>query len=153
MLSAWSGIRPLVVNPNAKDTQSIARNHIIEVSANKLITIAGGKWTTYRRMAEETVDRAIKEFQFKPERECATTGLMLDGAHTYTPTLFIRLIQDFGLDNQVWLLLSCLSIVDVAFCLGCSAFSVHVRRSCLQSGQIGSLNRQTLAHRGQKTAR
>ncbi|ELU14135.1 hypothetical protein CAPTEDRAFT_176445 [Capitella teleta] len=101
VLSAWSGIRPLVVNPNAKDTQSIARNHIIEVSANKLITIAGGKWTTYRRMAEETVDRAIKEFQFKPERECATTGLMLDGAHTYTPTLFIRLIQDFGLDNQV----------------------------------------------------
>lgn len=41
VLAAWSGIRPLVLNPNAKDTQSIARNHIIEVSPSKLITIAG----------------------------------------------------------------------------------------------------------------
>ena len=41
VLSAWSGIRPLVLNPNAKDTQSIARNHIIEVSDSNLITIAG----------------------------------------------------------------------------------------------------------------
>ena len=41
VLSAWSGIRPLVTNPNSKDTQSLARNHIIEVSDNNLITIAG----------------------------------------------------------------------------------------------------------------
>ena len=41
VLSVWSGIRPLVLNPEKKDTQSIARNHIIEVSDTKLITIAG----------------------------------------------------------------------------------------------------------------
>jgi hypothetical protein len=41
VLSAWSGIRPLVTNPNSKDTQSLARNHIIEVSNSNLITIAG----------------------------------------------------------------------------------------------------------------
>jgi len=41
VLSAWSGIRPLVLNPNARDTQSIARNHIIEVSPSNLVTIAG----------------------------------------------------------------------------------------------------------------
>ena len=41
VLSAWCGIRPLVMDPNKTDTQSIARNHIIEVSENKLITIAG----------------------------------------------------------------------------------------------------------------
>ena len=41
VLSAWSGIRPLVSDPNASETQSIARNHIIEVSNSKLITIAG----------------------------------------------------------------------------------------------------------------
>ena len=41
VLSAWSGIRPLVLNPAAKDTQSIARNHIIEISDSNLITIAG----------------------------------------------------------------------------------------------------------------
>ncbi len=60
VLSVWSGIRPLVSDPNSKDTQSIARNHIITVGDNNLITIAGGKWTTYRKMAEETVDKCIE---------------------------------------------------------------------------------------------
>lgn len=41
VLSAWCGIRPLVMDPNKSDTQSIARNHIIEISENNLITIAG----------------------------------------------------------------------------------------------------------------
>lgn len=42
--AAWSGIRPLVMDPNKKDTQSISRNHIIEVSEGGLVTIAGGEW-------------------------------------------------------------------------------------------------------------
>lgn len=41
VLSAWSGIRPLVIDPSKSDTQSIARNHVIEVSPSRLITIAG----------------------------------------------------------------------------------------------------------------
>ena len=41
VLSAWSGIRPLVTNPNASNTQSLARNHIIEISESNMITIAG----------------------------------------------------------------------------------------------------------------
>ena len=41
--AAWSGIRPLVIDPKKKDTQSIARNHIIDVSEGNLVTIAGGK--------------------------------------------------------------------------------------------------------------
>ncbi|KAH9495577.1 glycerol-3-phosphate dehydrogenase [Bulinus truncatus] len=101
VLSAWSGIRPLVCDPNKSDTQSIARNHIIEVSKNKLITIAGGKWTTYRLMAEETVDKAIEVCKLNPTNECKTKGLMLDGAHGWSPTLFIRLVQDYGLENAV----------------------------------------------------
>ena len=43
VLAAWSGLRPLVMDPNKKDTQSIARNHVIEVSDSKLITISGGE--------------------------------------------------------------------------------------------------------------
>ncbi|KAJ8321071.1 hypothetical protein KUTeg_002658 [Tegillarca granosa] len=101
VLSAWSGIRPLVQDPNKADTQSIARNHIIEVSDDNLITIAGGKWTTYRHMAEETVDKAVKVCGLKPVCECRTKGLLLDGAHGWTPTLFIRLVQDFGLEKDV----------------------------------------------------
>ncbi len=43
VLAAWSGIRPLVLNPNKKDTQSIARNHIIQVSDSGLVTIGGNQ--------------------------------------------------------------------------------------------------------------
>lgn len=59
-MSAWCGIRPLVSDPNKPDTQSLARNHIVHASKSNLITIAGGKWTTYRAMAEETIDEAIR---------------------------------------------------------------------------------------------
>lgn len=59
-MSAWSGIRPLVSDPNKPDTQSLARNHIVHVSPSGLVTIAGGKWTTYRSMASETIDAAIE---------------------------------------------------------------------------------------------
>ena len=54
----FAGLRPLVKNKNTKNTKSISRKHVIEVSNNGLITIAGGKWTTYRKMAEDTIDKA-----------------------------------------------------------------------------------------------
>lgn len=60
VLSAWSGIRPLVSDPNKGDTQSLARNHVVHVSPGGLVTIAGGKWTTYRAMAAEAVDAAVE---------------------------------------------------------------------------------------------
>lgn len=104
VLSAWSGIRPLVSDPNKPDTQSLARNHIVHVSDSNLVTIAGGKWTTYRSMAEETIDAAIKACNL--ERKCTflnsqTHCLLLEGAHDWTPTMYIRLVQDFGLECEV----------------------------------------------------
>lgn len=60
VLSAWTGIRPLVQDPNKTDTQSIARNHVIHVSNSGLVTIAGGKWTTYREMAAQTIDKVLE---------------------------------------------------------------------------------------------
>ncbi|MBJ6367164.1 glycerol-3-phosphate dehydrogenase/oxidase [Snuella sedimenti] len=56
--SVFVGLRPLVKNGNVEDTKSISREHVIEVSNNGLVTIAGGKWTTYRKMAEDTIDKA-----------------------------------------------------------------------------------------------
>lgn len=100
VLAAWSGIRPLVTDPSSKDTQSICRNHIVTVSDSGLVTIAGGKWTTYRSMAEETLDAAIKHHGL-PAEACRTVGLMLEGAKGWTPTLYIRLVQDYGLENEV----------------------------------------------------
>uniref|UniRef100_A0A8D3AKG0 Glycerol-3-phosphate dehydrogenase, mitochondrial n=1 Tax=Scophthalmus maximus TaxID=52904 RepID=A0A8D3AKG0_SCOMX len=100
VLAAWSGIRPLVTDPNSKDTQSICRNHIVSISDSGLVTIAGGKWTTYRSMAEETLDAAIKAHGLSAE-PCKTVGLMLEGAKGWTPTLYIRLVQDYGLEKEV----------------------------------------------------
>ncbi|CEP16374.1 hypothetical protein [Parasitella parasitica] len=101
VLAAWSGIRPLVRDPHAKNTESLVRNHMINVSENKLITIAGGKWTTYRAMAEETVDRAIEVFNIKPTGKCDTENVQLIGAKGYSNTMFIRLVQEFGMDTEV----------------------------------------------------
>ncbi|VDD90094.1 unnamed protein product [Enterobius vermicularis] len=101
VMSAWSGLRPLVRDPNKKDTKSLARNHIIEISKSKLITIAGGKWTTYRHMAEETVDAAVKACDLKQRNPCITAGLLLEGAHHWDPLLHIRLVQDYGLEEDV----------------------------------------------------
>ena len=52
-------------------------------------------------MAEETVDRAVQVCGLTPANGCVTKGLPLDGAVEWTPTLFIRLIQDFGMDLDV----------------------------------------------------
>ncbi|KAL3314489.1 glycerol-3-phosphate dehydrogenase, partial [Cichlidogyrus casuarinus] len=102
VMAAWSGIRPLVRDPNSPNTQSIARNHIIEVSPSGLVTIAGGKWTTYRSMAQETVDEVIKVGKLSPEKaESQTLNLLLEGAHGYSPNLFIQLVQEYGIEVEV----------------------------------------------------
>ncbi|CAN0111144.1 unnamed protein product [Scytosiphon promiscuus] len=59
VIAAWSGIRPLVRDPKLMDeegTKALSRNHVIEISDSKMVTITGGKWTTFRRMAEDTVN-------------------------------------------------------------------------------------------------
>ncbi|XP_054721428.1 glycerol-3-phosphate dehydrogenase, mitochondrial-like [Uloborus diversus] len=101
VLSAWSGIRPLVLNPNKGSTEALARNHVLHVSDSNLITIAGGKWTTYRVMAKETVDAAIKTCNLDPKSDCQTDGLLLEGARGWTPNMYIRLVQDYGVESEV----------------------------------------------------
>ncbi|EJU03376.1 DAO-domain-containing protein [Dacryopinax primogenitus] len=101
VLSAWAGIRPLVRDPAAKNTESLVRNHMINVSPSGLLTVAGGKWTTYREMAEETVDTAVKAFDLKPASPCKTQAVRLVGGHGWTDTMFIRLIQQYGLETEV----------------------------------------------------
>ncbi|KAF4266371.1 hypothetical protein KXX13_007963 [Aspergillus fumigatus] len=125
VLAAWSGIRPLVRDPKVKSSEALVRNHLISVSPSGLLTCAGGKWTTYRQMAEEAVDEAIKVFGLKPravsqvpdisgvggsglvsdgavlDGSCQTHQVRLIGAHGYSKTLFINLIQHFGLETDV----------------------------------------------------
>lgn len=60
VLSSWCGIRPLVAPPKDADTSSIVREHEIRQNKSGLICMIGGKWTTYRKMAEEAVDYILK---------------------------------------------------------------------------------------------
>lgn len=83
-----------------------------EAEAHKPV-VSGGKWTTYRSMAEETVDRAVQECCLQPTGSCVTKGLLLEGAHGWSPTMFIRLVQDYGLENAVSGTHSC--IIQVFF--------------------------------------
>jgi len=80
--SAFAGIRPLASTPGAEgvgDTAEISREHEILVSDSGLVTVVGGKWTTYREMGEDAMDRAA-EVAGLPERESVTRELRLRGA-------------------------------------------------------------------------
>jgi glycerol-3-phosphate dehydrogenase len=75
--SVFAGLRPLVKS-SSKKTAELSRDHLITVSASGLITIAGGKWTTYRRMAEDTVNTAITRAGLA-DRACRTATLPIHG--------------------------------------------------------------------------
>ncbi|MBY4896292.1 glycerol-3-phosphate dehydrogenase/oxidase [Cupriavidus sp. AU9028] len=77
--SVWAGLRPLVKATGESSTASLSREHTILVSRAGLITVTGGKWTTYRRMAEDVVDTAIRR-QMLPAAPCRTASLPLHGA-------------------------------------------------------------------------
>lgn len=77
--SAFAGIRPLVKRGAMRKTAALSRDHTIVVSDAGLLTITGGKWTTYRRMADDCVNRAIGLADW-PKRDCVTADLPIHGA-------------------------------------------------------------------------
>jgi glycerol-3-phosphate dehydrogenase len=79
VLSVFAGLRPLA-KPSGEDkeTKEISRGHKIMISGSGLITIIGGKWTTYRKMAEDAIEKAIM-LGGLPERECITKHLPVHG--------------------------------------------------------------------------
>jgi glycerol-3-phosphate dehydrogenase len=76
--ATFAGIRPLVRDGGEDSTAALSREHTVNVSKSGLVTIAGGKWTTYRKMAEDTIDFATAIAQL-PERACETAELRLHG--------------------------------------------------------------------------
>ncbi len=80
VLSVFVGIRPLVKSGDSKLTSALSRDHTIHIDASGLLTTTGGKWTTYRHMAEDTVTQAA-ELARLPERECVTRTLNIHGYH------------------------------------------------------------------------
>ena len=79
-MSAWAGVRPLVKAGGAASTAQLSRDHTIHVDPNGLLSIAGGKWTTYRKMAEDAVTQASLLAGLE-ERDCVTRRLHIHGYH------------------------------------------------------------------------
>ncbi|MBA3312421.1 MAG: glycerol-3-phosphate dehydrogenase/oxidase [Planctomycetota bacterium] len=81
VLSTFAGLRPLVSGGNEEgSTAELARDHSLVISKTGLVTITGGKWTTYRKMAEDTIDQAAVLADL-PERPCVTRELPVHGLH------------------------------------------------------------------------
>jgi len=85
VLSIFSGLRPLAA-PKGKTakTKEISRSHKIIVSKSGLVTITGGKWTTYRRMAQDTINKVIT-LRKLPSKACNTKHLKIHGALSQNP--------------------------------------------------------------------
>lgn len=78
VLSTFAGLRPLVGSGDVSDSSSISRDHVVRISKSGLITVTGGKWTTYRKMGEDTIDEAIRVGGLE-KRSSATADLRLHG--------------------------------------------------------------------------
>jgi len=80
ILSVFAGLRPLAApDDNSVKTKEISRSHKVFVSDSGLVTIIGGKWTTYRKMAEETVEKIISVGKLS-KVDCNTKNLRINGS-------------------------------------------------------------------------
>ncbi|MFP6780624.1 MAG: glycerol-3-phosphate dehydrogenase C-terminal domain-containing protein, partial [Gammaproteobacteria bacterium] len=88
ILSSFAGIRPLVLEPSESQTSKVSREHRIDILASGLVSATGGKWTTYRLMAEQCVDMVVARNNWSVGK-CATAKMPLR-----------RPLNEFDPDNQ-----------------------------------------------------
>jgi glycerol-3-phosphate dehydrogenase len=102
VLSAWQGFRPLASDPHALPGASISRDHLISTHPKSGITfVTGGKWTTYREMAQDVVSHVCRLKNLSPPLQCSTLKYKLIGGVGYKDNLSIKLIQKYGISEFV----------------------------------------------------
>jgi glycerol-3-phosphate dehydrogenase len=102
VLSAWRGWRPLAADPHAPPGAQLSRDHVVsENPQTGVMFVAGGKWTTWREMAQDVVDRIVNEQQGDSGTKCTTLQLPLHGGHGYSENLAAQLVKKYGMDDQV----------------------------------------------------
>ena len=99
VLCAFAGQRPLVRVPGQAATKELSRTHEVLISSTGLVTIVGGKWTTYRRMAQDTMEHAI-EVGGLPQRPCVTETLRLHGWKPSSPETPSDPMRLYGTDIE-----------------------------------------------------
>jgi len=99
IVSGFAGARPLVSAGGSGDTKMLARDHEVEVEAQSgLISIMGGKWTTHRAMAEDTIN-AVQKSLGRRVKPGVTVDHALDGSKDYTADYWRELVRDFGVSE------------------------------------------------------
>jgi len=111
--SAWQGYRPLAKDPHLPPGQPVSRDHIISTNPTTGVTfITGGKWTTYRRMAQDVIDRVLERNRTEYSEDdkdryfankagpCKTETLPLRGGEGYSRNVPIMLVQEFGVSES-----------------------------------------------------
>ena len=145
--SIFAGLRPLIKEGDNKNTAVISREHHVSVSDSELITIAGGKWTTYRKMAEDALEIAEHKAGLG-ERECITKTLHI---HGYEETkdfkaplilLWFGRSKNSGIDQKVIRHLAepihpGYAIYQSRNSLGCKRRNEHDRRRCIEQENKG----------------
>ncbi len=101
ILSSWSGLRPLVSKLKSHDTARLSRDHMVNVSESGLVTVTGGKWTTYRKMALDAVSQAIRVGQLNPLRPSTTDKIPLAGGEKYKTSLAKEIEKKFKFEKEV----------------------------------------------------
>lgn len=97
--AVWAGVRPLLRHDGHHHTAHLSREHAIEVSAAGLLTVVGGKWTTYRLVARSAVDRALVELGMSAI-PCRTATLPLLGGEQFRAANRMTLLEG-GLEADI----------------------------------------------------
>ncbi|TDG42893.1 hypothetical protein AWZ03_010675 [Drosophila navojoa] len=126
VLSAWTGVKPSIMCPTNADTATdrhnigqdkgkgqgqdqqqdkepqVVPNFLLEVSGNQMITLAGGRWSTYRVMAVDAINTAIESCLLEPHSDVSvSSNLLLDGAENFCCMLPLDLVQAYDLPMDV----------------------------------------------------
>jgi glycerol-3-phosphate dehydrogenase len=96
IVSGFAGMRPLVASGNSRGTKELIRDHEVEVEPSSgLISVLGGKWTTYRAMAEDAIN-TVQRCLAMPMVPCTTSNHRLTGFEGWEPNFWAELIRDYG---------------------------------------------------------
>lgn len=106
VLSAWCGVRPLAEDPSADEGGGASRDHVLHFDEESGVTwISGGKWTTYREMAEDAVDKVIEKRNLAAACTLSTKSkskeIPLIGNHGFSNLLPVRLVQEYGIAESI----------------------------------------------------
>jgi glycerol-3-phosphate dehydrogenase len=100
IVGGFAGVRPLLRPHHAQETKKLIREHEVEVdNSSGLISILGGKWTTYRAMAEDTIN-VVQSRWGGPSRPSTTPQHLLAGAEGYGPDYWMQLAREHPLDES-----------------------------------------------------